>query len=207
MKLHWSPRSPFVRKVVVLLHETGQYEQVERIRSVVAMADPNAALMADNPLSQIPTLLLDDGSALYDSPVICEYLDSRHDRTPLFPPAGPARWLALRRQALADGMLAILLLWRQERMKDAARATPAWLDAFELKISTALNQLEGEAADLAGAGDIDIGHISLACMLSYLDYRFAGTDWRAARPQLAAWHQDFSRRPSMAASMPDDAAT
>jgi len=203
MKLHWSPRSPFVRKVSILLDETGLSAQVERVRSVAAMATPNPAIMADNPLSQIPTLVLDDGTPLYDSPVICEYLDSLHDGARFFPAAGPARWLALRRQALADGMLAILLLWRQERMKTTVQQIPAWLAAFELKIFTSLGRLEQEAEALAQDG-FDIGHLSVGCMLSYLDYRFADLDWRTPHPQLAAWHAEFEQRPAVMASAPDD---
>lgn len=149
MKLHWSPRSPFVRKVTVLLKETGLEARVNYVRSVAAMATPNPAILADNPLSQIPTLVLDDGQPLYDSPVICEYLDGLHDGAPFFPPAGPTRWLALRRQALADGMLAVLLLWRQERMKTTAQQLPEWLAAFSLKINGSLDRLEQEADALA----------------------------------------------------------
>lgn len=204
MKLHWSPRSPFVRKVTILLQETGLDKQVVHVRSVAAIAVPNAALMLDNPLSQIPTLVLDDGQALYDSPVICEYLDSLHDGPRFFPAAGPARWLALRRQALADGMLAILLVWRQERMKTAAQQLPDWLASFATKIDASLARLEQEAPALTQDG-FDIGHLSIGCMLSYLDYRFADLDWRGSHPGLAAWHAGFAQRPAVLATVPDDA--
>lgn len=204
MKLHWSPRSPFVRKVAILLQETGLEARVTRVRSVAAIAVPNPELMRDNPLSQIPALVLDDGQALYDSPVICEYLDSLHDGAKFFPAAGPARWTALRRQALADGMLAILLVWRQERMKTAAQQLPAWLDSFAVKIEASLDRLEQEAPALAQDG-FDIGHLSVGCMLSYLDYRFADIDWRGSHPGLAAWHAAFAQRPAVAATVPDDA--
>ncbi|EJN09989.1 glutathione S-transferase family protein [Herbaspirillum sp. YR522] len=206
MKLHWSPRSPFVRKVVILLKETGLESCVQYVRSVAAIATPNPAIMADNPLSQIPALVLDSGEPLYDSPVICEYLDTLHDGPRLFPVAGPARWTALRRQALGDGMLSVLLIWRQERMKTAARQLPDWLASFQLKIDTALDRLETEAPALAGSG-FDIGHLTIGCMLSYLDYRFADLDWRHGRTQLAHWHDGFCRRPSAIATVPDDAAT
>lgn len=204
MKLHWSPRSPFVRKVAILLHETGLDTQVTLVRSVAAIASPNPAIMQDNPLSQIPTLVLDDGQALYDSPVICEYLDGLHDKAPYFPPSGAARWRALQRQALADGMLAILLLWRQERMKQSAQQLPEWLAAFATKIGASLARLEQDAPALAGDGH-DIGHVTVGCMLSYLDYRFPDLDWRAAHPALAAWHRTFEARPAVIATRPDDA--
>lgn len=203
MKLHWSPRSPFVRKVMIVLHETGLDARVERVRSVAAMATPNAAIMADNPLSQIPALVLDNGMPLYDSPVICEYLDTLHDGARFFPAAGAARWLALRRQALADGMMATLLLWRQERMKTGAQQLPEWLAAFKVKIDAGMAALESEADALAQDG-FDIGHVTIGCLLSYLDYRFADLDWRAGHPGLAAWHAAFAERPSALATVPDD---
>ena len=206
MKLHWSPRSPFVRKVMIVLHETGLDGKVERVRSVAAMATPNPAIMADNPLSQIPALVMDNGLPLFDSPVICEYLDTLHDGAKFFPAAGDARWLALRRQALGDGMMAILLLWRQERMKTPAQQLPDWLAAFKVKIDTGLARLETEAGALALDG-FDIGHVTIGCLLSYLDYRFADLDWRAGHPALAAWHATFDQRPSALATMPDDAQT
>jgi len=206
MKLHWSPRSPFVRKVMIVLHETGLDARVERVRSVAAMATPNPAIMAANPISQIPALVMDNGLPLYDSPVICEYLDTLHTGAKFFPAAGDARWLALRRQALGDGMLAILLLWRQERMKTVTQQLPEWLAAFKVKIDTGLARLEDEAGALAQDG-FDIGHVTIGCLLSYLDYRFADLDWRAGHPALAAWHATFDQRPSALATMPDDAQT
>lgn len=204
MKLHWSPRSPFVRKVMILLHETSQLDKVELVRSMAAIATPNTALMQDNPLSQIPTLVCSPGTVLYDSPVICEYLDTLHGRHPFFPESGPARWLALRRQGLGDGMLSVLLLWRQERMKTQPQQLPTWLAAFETKIIASLDSLEDEAASLTN-GDFNIGHVTIGCMLSYIDYRFADIHWRTGRPLLTDWHQEFCRRPSAVATVPDDA--
>ena len=100
MKLLWSSRSPFVRKVMVAAHEVGLADRVRTERVVVAANKPNADVMALNPLNKIPTLVLDDGTVLYDSRVICEYLDTLHDGPKLFPPDKTARWPALRRQAL-----------------------------------------------------------------------------------------------------------
>src|SRR2546430_2074043 len=99
MKLHWSPRSPFVRKVMIVAHETGLLPRIELIRSVAAMGAPNEAIMRDNPLSKIPTLVLDDGTSLYDSVVICEYLDSLHAGPKFFPETAIERWPALRLHA------------------------------------------------------------------------------------------------------------
>src|SRR5262249_41672659 len=121
MKLHWSPRSPFVRKVMILAREAGLIDRLPLGRRVAAATKPHPELMRDNPLSKIPTLVLDDGTALYDSPVICEYLDRLHAGRKLFPPEGATRMTALRRQALGGGFLDFLLLWRAER----ARPRPA----------------------------------------------------------------------------------
>ena len=117
MKLHWSPRSPFVRKVMIVAHERELIDRVDCVRTVAAMTTPHAELMRDNPLSKIPTLVLDDGTALYDSPVICEYLDALDDKPQLFPLDRKPRMLALRRQALGDGFLDLLVLARNERLR------------------------------------------------------------------------------------------
>src|SRR4051812_26133977 len=109
MKLHWSPRSPFVRKVMIVAHELGLAERLACVRTVAATTKPHAELMRDNPLSKIPTLVLDDGTVLYDSRVICEYLDGLHSGRKLFPTDPKARMVALRRQALGDGALDFLL--------------------------------------------------------------------------------------------------
>jgi glutathione S-transferase len=197
MKLHWSPRSPFVRKVMIFAHESGLIERLNCVRTVVAMDAPNAALLPDNPLSKIPTLVLDDGSPLYDSAVICEYLDTLHDRPKLFPPAGDARWTALRRQALADGFLDFLLLWRHERAR--AQPSQALLGAFAAKYKSTLADLEQETAALSET-PFGIGHIAIGCSLSYLDFRFADLSWRDGHPRAAAWHALFAERPSVKAT-------
>ena len=135
LQLHWSPKSPFVRKVMICIHELGMDAEIGKIRSVAAMLKPNAALMQDNPLSKIPTLLLEDGSALFDSVVICEYLNERAGGS-LFPAGGPAKWQALRWHALGNGLLDALILWRNERERE--QALPALLDAFEHLFTIAL---------------------------------------------------------------------
>ena len=197
MKLHWSPRSPFVRKVMVFAHETGLVDRLTCVRTVVAMKAPNAALLPDNPLSKIPTLVLDDGSPLYDSGVICEYLDTLHDQAKLFPAKGAARWAALRRQALGDGFLDFLLLWRHER--ERSTTSQPLLDAFALKYQATMKSLEREAMAL-GRTPFGIGHIAIGCGLSYLDFRFPDLDWRDGYPQIATWHASFAQRPSAKAT-------
>jgi glutathione S-transferase len=203
VKLHWSPRSPFVRKVMVCAHETGLTGRIDTLRSVADMKKPNAALMKDNPLSKIPTLLTDDGQTLFDSVVICEYLDTLHQGPRLFPEAPARRWQALRWHALANGLLDHLILWRNERDKPAPQQTPEWLAAFATKTQAALAVLDNETATIADT-QLSIGHITIGCALGYLDYRFAPLNWRSGHDRLAGWFQTFNARPSMQATIPTD---
>jgi glutathione S-transferase len=200
MKLHWSPKSPYVRKVMVCAHELGIVEDLTLVRSVAAMLKPNAALMVDNPLSKIPTLVLEDGTVLFDSAVICEYLDTLAHGS-LFPARGDPRWQALRWHAFGDGVLDALILWRNER--ERAAPLPVLMDAFELKTRASLSRLEAESTALAEA-PLAIGHIAIACALGYLDYRFGDFGWREQAPRLAAWYRAVSERPSFAATAPAD---
>lgn len=200
MQLHWSPKSPYVRKVMIAAHELGVVDQLELVRSVAAMLKPNPALMAVNPLSKIPALVLGDGSTLFDSVVICEYLDALAGGR-LFPGEGPARWQALRWHALGDGLLDALILWRNEREREVP--LPALIAAFQLKLDTSLALLEAETPALSQA-DFGIGHLTLVCALGYIDYRFAGQGWRAQTPRLAAWFETMQQRPSVRATEPID---
>ena len=200
MKLHWSPKSPYVRKVMVCAHELDLLPQLELQRSVAAMLVPNPRLMQDNPLSKIPTLVLDDGSTLFDSVVICEYLDALAGGT-LFPAAGAARWQALRWHAFGDGLLDALILWRNEREREVP--LPALIAAFATKLDLSLQVLDGEAPALADA-PFAIGHVTLACALGYLDYRFEAFGWRQRAPRLAAWHEVVRARPSLRSTEPAD---
>jgi glutathione S-transferase len=200
MQLHWSPKSPYVRKVMIAAHELGLVSKIELVRSVAAMLQPNARLMQDNPLSKIPTLVLPDGRKLFDSVVICEYLDDLAGGT-LFPARGDARWQALRWHALGDGLLDALILWRNERERDVP--LPALLRAFELKTHETLKVLEAEVPALHAA-PFGIGHLTLVCALGYLDYRFEAFGWRAQASQLAAWFAAMRQRPSVRETEPVD---
>lgn len=200
MKLHWSPKSPYVRKVMVCAHELDLLPQIELVRSVAAMLKPNAALMRDNPLSKIPTLVLADGVTLFDSRVICEYLNDRAQGV-LFPRSGDHRWQALRWQAFGDGLLDALILWRNERERAAVSRSQELIDAFELKTRAALAQLDREAVQLADA-PYSIGHITLMCALGYLDLRFAELSWRAAAPELVRWAASVQARPAFVDTEP-----
>jgi glutathione S-transferase len=201
MKLHWSPRSPFVRKVMIVAHERGLVDSITCVRTIAETARPHAELMRDNPLSKIPTLVLTDGTVLYDSAVICEYLDALDGASKLFPPDFTARMVALRRQALADGLLDLLVLNRNER----ARTQPSDLHLKSAAVRTAavLDHLEREAEALM-ATPFDIGHIAIGCALSYLDFRYAENDWRKGRSQIADWYEVFAARPAVRATHPVD---
>jgi glutathione S-transferase len=200
MQLHWSPKSPYVRKVMIAAHELGVVNQLDLVRSVAAMLKPNPALMEVNPLSKIPALVLDDGSTLWDSVVICEYLNARA-AGPLFPAAGDARWQALRWHALGDGVLDTLILWRNER--ERAAPLPNLMAAFELKLDASLALLETEVPALAQA-PFGIGHLTLVCALGYIDYRFDHLGWRTRAPALAAWFAAMQERDSVKATEPVD---
>jgi len=198
LQLHWSPKSPFVRKVMVCIHELGLNIEVEKIRSVAAMLKPNAALMQDNPLSKIPTLRIDDGSTLFDSVVICEYLNECANGQ-LFPASGPDKWQALRWHALGNGLLDALILWRNERERE--HPLQPLMNAFDVKTKAALAQLEAEVKVLAAA-PLSIGTVTVGCALGYLDYRFEDLGWRDHAPALAAWFAEWRQRPSFVLTEP-----
>ena len=202
MKLRYSATSPYVRKVVVLALETGLDGRIDRVPTAAAPTKASPEIAAENPLAKVPSLTTDDGHHLYDSPVICEYLDSLHDGARTFPTPGPLRWTALRQQALADGILDAALLIRYEMSRPADKQWDDWSAGQKRKVTQALDSLEAEASRLGDA--VTIGTITIGCALGYLDFRFAADDWRRGRPTLAAWYEKFAARPSMAATTPKD---
>jgi glutathione S-transferase len=199
MKLRHSTTSPYVRKVSVVAIETGLAGRIEAVPT--NPWDPDDDLPTDNPLGRVPALMTDDGEVLFDSPVICEYLDSLQDEPKLFPPSGQARWQALRHQALADGILdsAVSRFMETSRRPEELR-WPSWDDRHREKIARALDHLEAHVEALSGA--ITIGQVAIGCALGYLDFRFAGEDWRRNRPRLAAWYAGFAKRSSMQQTVP-----
>ena len=200
MKLRYSPTSPYVRKVNVVAIETGLQDRIERVPTVTA--DPGSGLAKDNPLGKVPVLFTDDGMRIYDSPVICEYLDSLHDRPKLIPSGGIARWTALRQQALADGILDAAVLRLLETRRPSAQQSRDWIEKQRGVLARSLDALEGEAKDLTGPPTI--GQIAIAVALGYVDFRFAGDNWRDRRPALAGWYETFAQRPAMTATVPRD---
>lgn len=197
MKLRHSTTSPFVRKVHVFAIETGQIDKIELVKTNTA--DPNSDHGKDNPLNKVPALALDDGSKLYDSRVICEYLDAQSGGR-MFPAAGPARWTALRRQALGDGMADAAVLRMMESRRPESQRSADVDKKQKLKVTQGLAALE---ADHLGP-QLDIGTLTVAIVLDYLDFRFKHEDWRPAHPKLAAWHKTFSERASLKKTLPHD---
>src|SRR5436309_5540638 len=204
MLLHWSPRSPYVRKVLITAHETGLADRIETVRTVVASSEPNVELMKENPQSRLPTLRLADGTAIYDSVVICEYFDSLNTGTKLFPEKFPERLVALRRHALGDGMLDTMLMWRGEVLRPPANQSIKHMQAWRLKTNVSVDMLEDQAGALSQS-PFSIGHIAIGVALGYIDFRFPELGWRNDHPRLTEWYQTFSARASVKATEPVDA--
>lgn len=200
IELFFSANSPYVRKVMVCAHELGVADKVALLDSAAHPINRDARIKPVNPLAKVPAAKTETGQLLYDSRVICEYLDYRFGGT-LFPAPDSGRWEALRLQALADGLLDAALLARYETaVRPQGHQWDAWRDAQMAKIADAL---DAAARDCAGfAGRVNIGTIALACALGYLDFRFAATPWREARPMLADWYAGFAARRSMIATAP-----
>jgi glutathione S-transferase len=199
LKLLWSSRSPFVRKVVVVAHELGIAETIALERVNVTSGKTNDAVMHVNPLNKIPALLLDDGTVLIDSPVIAAYLDETYGKGQLFP-HDARRWQVARLHALGDVIMNLNIARLGEKNR-GAQASEAFASAFHAKTNAALDMLEAEADSLAL---LTIGSIAVGVALSHLDFRFAEDGWRDRRPRLAAWHAQFAARPSMRATEHQD---
>ena len=199
MKLHWSPRSPYVRKVMIAAHETGFAGEIELQRSVVAMSSCNAGLMPDNPLNKIPTLVLDDGRILFDSSVIMEYFDMEAGGGRLIPTDRQQRLEVLRLHALGHGLIDLTILLRNERDRPKEMISQPLMESFAAKRDATLDRLEQEVSGFAKM-PFNIGHIAIGCALGYTDFRFAYVPWREGRPGLADWHAAFQARPSARAT-------
>ena len=200
MKIYYSAASPFVRKVLVAAHELGLKDRLERVPANAHPVDRDRALVAVNPIGKVPTLVTDDGAVLYDSRVICEYLNDLADGD-LIPDDPAMRWRVLTDQSLGDGIADAALLTRYETF---ARPEPLrWADwiAGQLdKVATGLAEIERRAPDLGER--VDVGTIAIACALGYLDFRFSTLAWRDRHPNSAAWFEWFGGRESMMFTRP-----
>ncbi|MBC7210772.1 glutathione S-transferase [Pseudomonas mosselii] len=202
MILFHSPLSPFVRKVMIVLHETGQLDRVTVQGVNISPVNGDAQLNQSNPIGKIPALRLDDGSVLHDSRVICEYLDSQHVGLPLIPREGSARWRRLTLASQADAIMDAAVATRYETfLRPVDKQWDGWVQAQGEKIRRSLASLEREHLAEIASG-FDIAAIGAACALGYLDLRQPEFDWRGLYPGLAAWYAEVAKRPSMVATAP-----
>lgn len=198
MKLYYSPTSPFVRKVNVFASEAGLTEKIEWVKTNPWQAED--ILTAENPLSKIPTLITDDDEVIYDSRVICEYLDTLHNGNKFHPENSDERWQVLRLQALADGILEAGIARFLEKKRSVEQQSIDWDNTQRDAIKRGLDYLESTVS--VWGDHLDIGVITIACTLGWLDFRIPNENWREKCPQLKTWFTEFSKRESMLATMP-----
>lgn len=200
MHLYTSPTTPFGRKVMVQILESGLEGRITTHAVTGTPLDPGSMPVATNPLGKIPALVLDNGQALYDSRVICRYLDQLSGAG-LYP-SGDGLWPVLRLEATADGILeAAVLMVYEARLRPEERRHAPWVEGQWLKISRALDMVEQSELTLL-AGPLTMAHVAIGSALGYLDFRHAGRDWRHSRPQLSAWEKGFAGRPAMVKTQP-----
>lgn len=201
MKLAYSAASPYVRKVMIVAIEAGLDSKIEKLPMAVRPDQPNAALAPDNPLMKVPTLVTDDGEKLFDSRVICAYLDSLNPGAKLIPESGPARWQALRLEALGDGITDAGILVRYETaLRPKELQWKEWIDGQTKKVLQGLDQLENDPSVLSGP--LNIGQIAVASGLGWMKFRNVFGDVLATRPKLAAAIAKLEERPSFKATVP-----
>lgn len=198
MKLIYSVPSPYARKARMTLIEARLEGRVET-EAIDPWSDP-AGFRDSNPLGKVPTLVRDDAPPLFQSNIVCEFLDALA-KANIFPADAERRWTALRQLALADGILDASVTARMELMfHEPDQMSQKLVDRQELSVARALDALDAEASALAGP--VTIGQIAVAAACGYRDFRFADIDWRGPRPALAAWYEGFATRPSMTATDP-----
>jgi glutathione S-transferase len=198
MKLSHSAASPYVRKVMACAIARGIDGRIEKVPMNPHLSPEE--LLAMNPLSKVPALSGEDGVAYFDSPVICEYLDTVGDAPPLLPEAGPARLAALRQQAIADGIMDAAVARRGESQRPKEAARDAVMARHEAAVARALDLLEREVDALSGP--LTLGSLAVACALGYLDFRFAADAWREGHPKLATWYESVAKHRALAETVP-----
>lgn len=199
MRLHWSPRSPFVRKVLVAAYEAGIADRLELVRTVVASTQPNLDLLRENPLGKLPTLTLPNGTSIFDSTVIIEYFATFVAPGCALIPKDPVdRLVALQYESLGDGLLDLLLQWLGERNRPPEAKSQALLAANAVKFAHVIDYIDVAVPELL-ARPFDIGHVTIGCALAYVGFRFPDLQWQEGHPALASWLAAFCRRPSVLA--------
>ena len=200
LKLRYNPMSPYIRKVVVMISETGLEDRVQRV--LTHPWTENTDIGTVNPLGKVPALELEDGTSLYDSLVICDYLDSLHDGPKMIPTSGMERWIVLRRHALGLGITDAAALHLFEHRRQAGQRSPGWIERQWRAVTRGLDQVEREVDDFAGR--LDLGQIGIACAIGIVDFRNPDCGWRETRPNLSAWWDRLMERPSFADTVPYD---
>lgn len=201
MKLHHSPTSPYVRKVMVVAIEKGLDARIEKMATSASPIKREAFLTSNNPLGKVPCLITDDGQALFDSPVICAYLDGLTSPA-LTPGDTKGRFASMTLEALADGFLDAGLLLRYEgAIRPEDKRWQEWVDGQMAKITGVMDALETTYASQL-TGPLTIGQIAVACALGWFDFRYGHVDWRKGRPKLTAFAKAMAERPSMKATVP-----
>jgi glutathione S-transferase len=196
MKLFYSATSPYVRKVMACAIIRGLEGRIEK-EDTNPHESPEA-LLAENPLSKVPCLVTDDGVSLFGSQLICEYLDNRGDALPLYPTQAVARWRALKFQSLGDGIMDAAVQCRGELGRPKEEARDAQIARYKAVIKRTLDVLESDPPHR----HVDIGSITVACALGYLDLRYASEPWRDGHPKLAEWNESFSKGKGLAETAP-----
>ena len=201
MKLFYSPTSPYVRKVMVTAIEKGLDGKIEKLTTGASPIKREGELPKSNPLGKVPCLITDDGRALFDSPVICAYIDSLKT-PPLIPADSKGRFDSMTLEALGDGFLdAGLLLRYESTLRPEAKRWDDWLGGQMAKITGVMDALETTYAGQLG-GPLTVGQIAVACALGWFDFRYGHVDWRRGRPKLATFAKSMGERASMKATMP-----
>lgn len=200
MQLLRAGPSPFVRKVLVTLHETKQFADVEQVDVTASPLEPDSKLVAANPVGKIPALIRAEGPTLYDSRVICRYLDARAEAG-LYPEH--RLWDTLTLEATADGIMdAAVLMVYEMRFRPEDKVHDAWVNGQWSKVSRALDALNTRWMSHLN-GRMDMGQIAIGCALGYLDFRHDARSWRTGRDSLADWYASFAKRDSMVATEPE----
>ena len=200
MKLRWASGSPFVRKVMVTAIEAGLEDRIETVET--NYAEPDNDFVHDNPLGKVPALILDDGTVLANSPVICAYLDSLHDGEKLIPPDGPARWQALHLEGLADGLCESAIAVMRENVRPNEKQWDMFRDRQWSKVERTMTWLDDQPDILAGR--VTIGHVALGYAIGWTVFRLGDRlgDWQTRWPNVGKSYAAFEQRPSMKATIP-----
>ena len=198
MILFWSPASPYARKVRAVAREKGLAGRIEEVSVDTAQVPP--ALVAANPLGKVPAIVLDDGTMLYDSPVICAWLDAEGDGPPLVPLAGAERFRILRAEALADGVMDLAVGLVMESRKPEGERSPTTVAKWKGQLARSLDAMALDCTTLPEA--TTLGHLAFVCALDYVDFRHPDVAWRDGRPDLAAWRNTMADRPSLVETAP-----